>query len=341
MRTLMRGRCGWGASPTRGALGRWPVVLGMIPGTLALTVVMVAPAAYASGPPVSFGPHVEYGALIHPAAVAVGDLNGDGFDDLIVAANHGLSGVAVVMLADGQGGLETQTPIFSVAFGAVHALSLGDVNGDSALDVAVESSDGVNGTVSLLLGDGSGGFGSPTVVAPGASNAVLQDVSGDGFVDLVVVAPPLGVSVLIGDGAGGFVPGADVPAGSFIWSLEAGDATGDGFVDLVVSRPSDVLVLAGDGSGGFDQGATVAVVGVSQSALDDVNGDGDVDLVVGGSNGVSVSLGDGAGGFTPLSLVAAGASLDALVDLNGDGLRDIVDSDSSSDSVLARLAARL
>lgn len=300
---------------------------------LALTVVMVAPAAEASTPPVSFGPHAEYGGLIHPSSVAVGDLDGDGFDDLIVGATNGLTGSAVVLLADGEGGLDPQTSLIS---GVVSGLSVGDVNGDSALDVAVNNDYLEN--VSLLLGDGSGGFGSATVVATSAvSPTVMGDVSGDGFVDLVV-ARSTGVSVLIGDGAGGFVPGADVVTGFGLSSMVMGDATGDGFVDLVVAGSTTVSVLVGDGAGGFEQGATVPGAGVSQSALDEVDGDGDVDLVVGGSTGVSVSLGDGAGGFAPLSPVAAGASLDALVDLNGDGFRDIVDADFSSDSVSVRLA---
>src|SRR5437667_11712021 len=84
-------------------------------------------------------------------------------------------------------------PAVTVCFGAKNdfstgrassAVAVGDFNGDGTLDLAVT---GGSGTVSILLGTGTGSFGAKTDFGTGgASSVVVGDVYGDGKLDLVV-----------------------------------------------------------------------------------------------------------------------------------------------------------
>src|SRR5439155_969855 len=66
------------------------------------------------------------------------------------------------------------------------SVAIGDLNGDAKPDLAVANNGSVSNTVSVLLGDGAGGFGSKTDFATGASprSVAIGDMNGDGKPDL-------------------------------------------------------------------------------------------------------------------------------------------------------------
>jgi len=153
----------------------------------------------------------------------------------------------------------------------------GDFNGDGIADVAIVSrrSHGV----SVRLGDGTGGFGSPASFAtPSRPSCIAAgDVNGDGAVDLIVGGRrSRRISILPGDGTGGFGPPATFATRSRPSCIAVGDVNGDGAADLALSsgRSSRVSILLGDGTGGFqaatDQGRAyraAAVTGPTVVAL--------------------------------------------------------------------------
>ncbi len=300
----------------------------------------------APGSPVSVGPT--------PHLLAAGKLN-DGRDLALAATSHDSNDV-VVLLGDGNGGF---SPAPGSPFAALreapphnHGLALVDVNGDRSIDIIATNQD--DNSVSVLLGDGRGGFqataGSPFAVGRMPYLPALGDLNRDNNLDIAVPnARDDNVTVLLGDGKGGYTAarGSPYPVEARPYNATLGDVNGDGNADLVTthSETSLVTILLGDGRGGFKK-APGSPFDAEQRGwkvfLGDVNGDSNTDLVTSGvGDAVTVLLGNGRGKFTRASFsplaVGGGPWGLALGDLNGDGKLDIVTANSESNDVTVLL----
>jgi hypothetical protein len=232
-------------------------------------------------------------------------------------------------------------------------MALGDVNTDGKLDLALAHHNTYG--VTLLLGDGNGGFAlatnSPIVMKSGqhphTHGLAVGDLNGDGKLDLVTVnSEDNDVAVAFGDGRGGFTRAPDSPfaVGKSPYPLALGDLNGDGHLDIVATttsfgsdsaKPSAsnraLTVLFGDGHGGFRRSEVpLRTERPWFVAVGDVNGDAKPDLVAthAESRPLTVLLGGGRGGFNE----AKGSPFDlghsawqvAIADVNRDSHADVV-----------------
>ena len=227
-------------------------------------------------------------------------------------------------------------------------VALGDLDGDGQLDLVTADFD--DGTVSLLSGDGMGGFTAPQTFDTGDFNGpralLLHDLNGDGSLDMAVAnSASDAVFVLLSTGSGTFSPAESFAVGTKPLSIAVGDIDGDGNPDLAtISNEAGndmVSILLGDGTGQFTDGGIVSTARGERDkaqglALGMLNGDADLDLAVVGSSGtVSLLWGDGAGMFTLADEIQTGldAFSVAIEDINADERLDLVVVDSRSNTV--------
>ncbi len=256
---------------------------------------------------------VSSGNVSNPVAVAVGDFNGDGKSDLAVV-NPWFRTVSI-LLGDGTGNF---TLASSPRVGLVPwSIAVGDFNGDGRLDLAVANGacNDCVGTVSILLGDGTGNFTltSSPVIGDRPESIAAADFNGDGNLDLAVADSNSGtVSILLGDGTGNFTVGSSPGLYCGTDSVAVGDFNGDGIPDLAIGAPCDVyegvaFILLGDGTGNFAVASAASTGGLWpwSVAVGDFNGDGKPDVVVTNLNSgtISILLQDiPAAGMSPASL---------------------------------------
>src|SRR5690606_2943164 len=221
---------------------------------------------------------ISYGAY-------AGDFDGDGDTDLAIP-NEAPSDVRV-LFNDGAG---NYGPL--VVHQLVEPNSLpstneaADLDGDGHMDLLVGH--GGSNKLSVLLGDGSGGFRTIDAYVSNGSGVrglVVFDADGDGYDD-AVTANRFGsnLSFFKGNGDGTFAAPVTFEAGADgETALAAADANGDGILDLFVGaiNSNEIVLMLGDGDGGFTVSDKVeASGGPWMVAAGDLDGDGDADVAV-------------------------------------------------------------
>ncbi len=335
----------------------------------------------------------QFGAELGRSVASAGDVNGDGFADVIVGApfyDNGQSDEGAAFVYFGGAGafnLSADAQLESNQIGAELGLSVasaGDVNGDGFDDVIIGASRYDNflddeGAAFIYFG-GAATFNlnadalvesNQASTQMGISVAGAGDVNGDGFGDVIVGAPVFdnglvagGAAFIYFGAAAGFDTGVDAQldtnqanARLGISVAGAGDVNGDGFADVIVgayfydnveTNEGAAFVYFG-GAGPFNLSAdaqlesnqAVALLGVSVAGAGDVNGDGFGDVIVGAlfydnveaDEGAAFVYFGGAGSFDPnfdarLESNQDGAEMGVSVagagDVNGDGFADVI-----------------
>jgi hypothetical protein len=295
----------------------------------------------------------SYAVGWYPKSVAVGDFNGDGHLDVVVA-NSGFypsfPGSISILLGNGDGTF--QAPQSYAAGLDPSCVAVGDFNGDGYLDLAVSNPPilaGAVGMVSILLGNGDGTFQAAQQSGTSAQNGPLTlavaDLNHDGHLDVVLVSWITGLTVLLGNGDGTFQPAQDYPTGTGTTqpsALAVGDFNGDSNLDVAVADylgNDNLSILLGNGNGTFQAPQSFALLPATSSAgsiaVGDFNGDSRLDLAVAGTWGVSVFLSNGDGTFQAAQDYGAGhyPFSVAVGDFNRDGIPDLAVSNISSGSL--------
>jgi outer membrane protein assembly factor BamB len=268
-------------------------------------------------------------------AAALGDFNGDGNLDVVVANPYSAPFTVSVFLGKGDGTLQPRVdyPTGMYPF----AVAVADFNGDAVLDVAVLA-EGLN----VLLGKGDGTFqpGATYPISVGVIAMALADVNADGKVDAVVVDQDNNdVVVQLGNGDGTFQGAVTYPLGTSLSWVAVDDLNGDGKKDLAVTgHNGTVSVLLGAGDGTFQlKGAFLTDFRPTSVGIADLNRDGYADLAVtnGGTDTVSILLGNGDGTFQPPFAYGTGTGPRSIgiADLNGDGWLDLAMDDQFGSAV--------
>jgi hypothetical protein len=264
----------------------------------------------------------------------VGDFNGDGKPDL---ASANASNTVSVLSGDGSGNFAITTLTVP---GIPLGIAVGDFNGDGKLDLVTATYS--YGAVTVILGNGSGGFGAQTSFSVGHQpvSVTVGEFNGDNKPDLVTANQNTSIlSVMLNDGTGGFGTVSDVNTGGVAYSVAVGDFNGDGKPDLTTANrdAKTVSILLGTGTGNFGNLTTTSLVHYPNSpVVGDFDADGKLDLAVAdaGSN-VSVLLGTGNGSLGPEAVFSVDiGSVGAVAgDFNADGRVDLATANYNAKTV--------
>ncbi|MEO8680947.1 MAG: FG-GAP-like repeat-containing protein [Vicinamibacterales bacterium] len=272
------------------------------------------------------------------ANVSIGDVNGDGNPDIVLAKGRHWPLVDRVLLGDGRGGFPAAHDL-GTASDRSYSGHLVDLDRDGDLDVVV-SNDQPDPKL-VYLNDGTGHF------RPGSTygqaewptrNATVVDLNADGLPDIVVAnrsgGRPGASYICFNQGRGQFGTACEKFATESATTITAADVTGDGLVDLIVPHrdggQSHVYVNGGKGT--FVGAARVPFgppeANIRMSAAADLNGDGRQDLVsIDEKTGVAVYFGEAGNRLSAAVPIGLGDqspyALD-LADLDGNGTTDIV-----------------
>lgn len=324
------------------------------------------------------------------SVASAGDVNGDGYSDILVGAymydNVFAIDLGATFVYSGSASGVGQNPSMTLMgsqegsqFGYAVS-SAGDLNGDGYSDIIVGSpnyADGQNGegaiSIYLASDEGQGIQNQPKVVingvwaggAFGRSVACAGDVNGDGFSDVIVGEPDRdngaslqegGAHLYFGSIAGNLLTRSFITSGQATAKLgasvaSAGDVNGDGFSDIIVGSPyydkngtDDGIALVFHGSAGsveanfsaaVDKNDEVLDLGFSVSGAGDFNGDGYDDVIIGApfydggaayiyysdDNGINLST------FQKITFAQKsqiGYAVKNAGDVNGDGYDDVI-----------------
>src|SRR5215471_12311103 len=271
------------------------------------------------------------------SVASAGDVNKDGFDDIIIGASgadpHGnLSGAAYVVFGKAGG------------FGAT--LSLASLNGSNGFKISGALERDFAGT-SVAAGDINGdGYSDIIVGAPGASGLSGDDEGATYIIWGKASGFPSNIDVTTLNGSNGFtIVASEVFSGSG-GSVASADINNDGYDDIITggwvvygkgtSFGSSFVLSNLDGTTGF----RITGIGFPSAAAGDVNGDGAEDLIFGGnyvvfgnnpslqfSAAFQLSSLNGANGFQINGEAAgdiSGFSVSSAGDVNNDGFDDLL-----------------
>ena len=243
----------------------------------------------------TFRPAQAFASGTGPNAVAVGDFNSDGVQDLAVA-DYGVypqRGTTVsILVGNGDGSFGAPRPFQSG--NAPSCVAVGDVNRDGIQDLA--SCNYNDNNVAVLLGNGDATFRHAGTVAVGVAPwfVVFDDLNGDQLPDFAVTGHWSDiVSSVMGNGDGTFQPHRWFLTDRGPTGLAVADLNGDGRRDLATANyfSTTVSVLLGNGDGTMQAaqhfGADLAPMGL---AAGDFNGDGQPDLAATNYFASSVSV---------------------------------------------------
>ncbi len=219
-----------------------------------------------------------------PSGIAAGNFDG-GALDLAVTLDDDFPGEVAILLGDGAGNFDLQTPN-QVVGDTPLGIAVGDLDNDSNDDIAVAN--WAEDSISVLFGNGDGSFTDGPLLAAGIfpEDVAIADIDGDLLLDILTLDSfgegDVDGFLLVfpgnGDGTFGEAGTYDVGAGPGV--VEAADLDGDGALDVVTTHldSDDVGILINSGGGN------------SGECVGDCNGDGMVsisELV----RGVNIALG--------------------------------------------------
>jgi len=264
--------------------------------------------------------------------IVVGDLNGDGSQDIVRATGSGVK----VYFNDGTGNLTAS--IQKLTDKSSDSVALGDIDGDGYLDIVLLEK---WSAPRVFINNGLGSFvddSGPLSHHPGQTHAniVLADVTGNNSLDIIWAGGDRKNMIFFNSGKGRFSDSGQRLGTSLstntnkLYDVAANDINGDGKLDLVITNADyhgaeevNQLFL-NDGKGMYELSDVDLGTNGKTPAIADIDSDGDLDIVIGGKPNIFINEGNGHFTLSALNRLPSGGEQPLLGDIDGDGDVDLI-----------------
>ena len=233
------------------------------------------------------------------SSVALGDIDNDGDQDLILTGKDAGTSYSKVYKNDGNGNFSFNTNIIPAV--GTSSIALGDIDRDNDLDLILTGHEsGVNEAARVYKNDKDGNFifNSDLSATVYAGSIALGDIDDDKDLDLILIGRHYDGSdkkyskIYTNSGDGNFNEKINITPAVDFGSIALGDIDNDGDLDLILTGVSDCCAIickiyTNNGAGGFSEFEDITTPGVqfSSIALGDIDNDGDLDLIFTGYDG--------------------------------------------------------
>ena len=264
-----------------------------------------------------------------------GDLNADGYSDVVTINRHGWDEPGSVSVYLGNGNVTFSEPVHYAAMPRLEDAELCDVDANGRLDLIVLGYTDGEVLVFPGLGDGTFSEAAHHTVGEDQSKIALGDVNGDGLMDIVTGAKyGRDYAVLPGQGDATFGEPITYSADEDLISLQLVDVNGDGRADLITGADSYAVSIRLANADSSFTAQTLEGEGRRVVSCADLDGDGISDLM----SGASIWRGNGDGTFTKAGTFSyddRGFQHQAWSDVNSDGNLDSLSTNYSSMMLVA------
>ena len=275
------------------------------------------------------------------AKMAIGDLDGDNDQDIILVGDENFSSTEVYL----NDGLNNFTELTNSGFEDINngSIAMADVDGDNDLDVLISGEIQFDFTSKLYLNDGQGNF-TEMLNLPFESDfftsIVFADVDGDNDPDLFL-SGFYNSKLYINDGAGNYTESTSSTFEDVLGSASFADIDGDADQDLLIigfSNSNGLItkLYINDGQGIFSEVLDTPFEGLIYGAIGfaDIDADGDQDILLSGDTDISnpdpktqLYINDGLGNFTEMQNTPFEGTTNSsivFVDTDGDNDQDVL-----------------
>jgi hypothetical protein len=284
--------------------------------------------------------NTSFAAGSSPSAARIGDLDGDGRNDIAVV---NLQGSLQLFFNTGAGSFEQVSinGLWATTTNTVD-IDIDDLNGDGRNDIAVAFAT-QRGAVSVLLNQGNRSFAASVNydACTSSKGVVIGDLDGDGDKDLADISQCSKAGILLNGGQGNFAFSGTYGTGSASKSIALADFNRDGFKDIAYVNNTvngSVTVMFNNRNGTFGTPRWLYAGDLPDDlTVGDFDGDGNTDVAIANSyySQILILLNNSTGSFPGYSEIYAGDTPTSIAaaDFNIDGLLDIAVTSQGTNSL--------